>query len=437
MNRVAIRGRFLFRQFSRIIYQRIVLILTLLLCLVLAISVVGSYIISNNLVDFQAMHYAHVATRILDKARVQYSKTVVDKVKTFDNISVIAEYHSLEGAIPNPATFTIELAEELTQEFQGALFRLYSQYPFPNRRETGGAQDKFEWDALNFLMGNPDEFFYRKEKKDGIVTFRYAEPVKMEASCIACHNYLTSSPKKDWQVGDVRGVIEVNQPLNQVILIANNGLKIIYVALSIIIIIAITSFTIVIAKLYRNNQELEEKVADRTKTLKVLATTDELTKLANRRQFNVVFREECQRACRHQTKISIILCDIDYFKKFNDTYGHQAGDNCIRSVAKVLKNTVKRSGELVARYGGEEFIILLPNVNKEETIVLAETILHNLAQLGLYHQSSLVSDRVTLSMGIATMYAQQDISRESLIKLADDNLYYAKEKGRNRFYTNG
>jgi len=417
----------------QLLYMRLIIILITLLCFGFGIALVGTYYLSMNLVDSQAMQYAKVAVKTLNEARILYSKNVVDRIKSIDGVQVIAEYHTLKGSIPNPATYTIELGERLSDESGGILFRLYSDYPFPNRQLTGGPQDKFEWDALTYLKDHPQASFYRKEQFGDRLSFRYTEAVLMEPSCVACHNKLRSSPKKNWKVGQLRGVVEITQPLDDVMLIAQDGLKVIYSVLTIIIALAISGIILVIGRFHTINQELEQKVLERTAALNHLATIDELTQLINRRQFNLLLEQEWRRMQRQQRPLSLILCDVDYFKKYNDTYGHLEGDNCLRAIAQVLDSNVKRSGEFAARYGGEEFAIVLPGINCLEATRIANIIMNAIHCLKIPHKTALNHSYVTLSMGIATTIPNYKSSPEQLIKSADRGLYQAKEEGRDRF----
>ncbi|MGR3279399.1 diguanylate cyclase domain-containing protein [Acaryochloris marina NIES-2412] len=417
----------------QLLYKRVIIILVTLLGLGLSIAVVGTYYLSINLVDSQAMHYSKVAIKTLNETGRYYSSNVVDRLKLINDVEAIPEYHSISGGIPNPATFTIEIGDRLSNQSEGVIFRLYSDYPFPNRQATGGPQDQFEHAALNYLKKHPEASFHRKERVGNTLSFRYTEAVRMEASCVACHNTLPSSPKKDWKVGQVRGIVEITQPLDHSMLIAQDGLKTIYIVLATIIFLAISGLVLVIGRFRSTTQELEEKVAKRTAALNRLATTDGLTQLVNRRQFDQCLEQEWQRSQRQQAPFSLILCDVDCFKNYNDTYGHQLGDNCLRHVAQVLQNSVRRSGEIAARYGGEEFAIILPNVNSVEATQVASAIRNAIHQLQIPHSTSIAQTYVTLSMGIATMIPSLNNSPQELIKASDNALYQAKAQGRDRY----
>ncbi|EKD07197.1 diguanylate cyclase domain-containing protein [Limnospira platensis] len=179
------------------------------------------------------------------------------------------------------------------------------------------------------------------------------------------------------------------------------------------------------AKLQTVNQELER-----------LASLDGLTGVANRRQFDLHLKREWQRLLRETAPISVIMCDVDFFKAYNDTYGHQMGDECLKQIAKILENCAQRSTDLASRYGGEEFVIVLPNTGIKGALQVADKIQHQIRALEIEHQKSEVSGYVTLSLGVACQVPNHDRSPESLIKLADAALYEAKSKGRNCIIAN-
>lgn len=187
------------------------------------------------------------------------------------------------------------------------------------------------------------------------------------------------------------------------------------------------------------NTELEDKVQQRTKALEevnhqleVLSVTDALTRLANRRRFDAVWLDEWQRALRQATPLAVIMLDVDHFKAYNDHYGHQQGDECLRRVGEVLLTTVRRAGELVARYGGEEFVVVLPGTSVIHAMAVAESIRANIQAAGIAHAHSGVAAVVTVSLGVAVGIPAQGDARDALVHAADAALYRAKDQGRNR-----
>lgn len=188
-----------------------------------------------------------------------------------------------------------------------------------------------------------------------------------------------------------------------------------------------------------SNTELENKVQQRTQALKavnhqleILSVTDGLTQLANRRRFDAVWAEEWQRALRQASPLAVIMLDVDHFKAYNDHYGHQQGDECLRRVGDVLLATVRRAGELVARYGGEEFVVVMPGASVLQTLAMAEAIRANIEAAGMEHRHSPVAEVVTVSLGVAVKIPTSRDERNGLVQAADAALYQAKNQGRNR-----
>ncbi|WP_013325375.1 PAS domain S-box protein [Gloeothece verrucosa] len=164
---------------------------------------------------------------------------------------------------------------------------------------------------------------------------------------------------------------------------------------------------------------------------------DELTQIANRRCFERDFNHEWYRLTREKRFLSLLLCDIDYFKQYNDTYGHPAGDICLKQVAQALKQAARRMTDLVARYGGEEFVILLPNTDSYGATQVAVAVQQAIDHLHIPHLASAVASSVTISIGIASMIPTADTCPLDLINAADQALYQAKAQGRDRYWVYG
>jgi diguanylate cyclase (GGDEF)-like protein/PAS domain S-box-containing protein len=162
------------------------------------------------------------------------------------------------------------------------------------------------------------------------------------------------------------------------------------------------------------------------------AFEDALTALANRRQFTATLDREIRRARRNHDEISLLIADVDFFKRYNDTFGHQRGDECLQRVAQVMKTTFRRPGELPARYGGEEFAVILPNCGPDLGKALAERLRSAMEEAGVVHPSSEVASCVTLSIGVASGRVEADTTPDVLIQAADNALYQSKAEGRNR-----
>ena len=187
------------------------------------------------------------------------------------------------------------------------------------------------------------------------------------------------------------------------------------------------------------NALLEAKVGERTQALEEaniklseLTVTDALTGLSNRRRFDQVITEEWMRASRTGQSLAILMIDVDHFKAYNDHYGHQAGDECLRKVAGVLQANARRASDLVARYGGEEFVVVAGDLDIQAAKELAETLRSSVEVLGVSHQFSPVASVVTISIGVSVTTPDANMAPESLLRMADAAMYCAKDGGRNR-----
>lgn len=164
-----------------------------------------------------------------------------------------------------------------------------------------------------------------------------------------------------------------------------------------------------------------------------LATTDGLTQVKNRYFFNQEIQHEWNRSQRENQPLSLILFDVDHFKRYNDYYGHQAGDLCLQKIAQVAQQSINRPADFVARYGGEEFAIVLPHTTKDGAIAIAQRIQETLHNLTIPHHQSDVSNIVSISLGVASTIPTEDRSCEEFIAQADQALYHAKHYGRDRY----
>jgi len=183
---------------------------------------------------------------------------------------------------------------------------------------------------------------------------------------------------------------------------------------------------------FRKLGELQKELEAKNIELQRLSAIDGLTGIPNRRSFDEYITKEWGRAVREKTCLSLLLIDIDFFKKYNDGYGHQGGDDCLRKVATALADTMRRSSDMVARYGGEEFTVVLPNTDIGGAMVIAEELRMAIETLALKHEFSDVADIVSISLGAAGIPPQCGGDATSLISLADEALYAAKDAGRNR-----
>ena len=187
------------------------------------------------------------------------------------------------------------------------------------------------------------------------------------------------------------------------------------------------------------NQELERQIAERTadlseanRKLQQLSEIDGLTGIANRRKFDAEVEMEWRRAIREKQPLALLMFDIDHFKEYNDLYGHQEGDKCLKLVAEMLDALMQRAGDLVARYGGEEFVAILPGLDAESAAEVAEKIRLAVEHMHMPHPGNMPAAVVTISIGVAAMTPDQAARSSALLQQADANLYRAKREGRNR-----
>jgi diguanylate cyclase (GGDEF)-like protein len=179
--------------------------------------------------------------------------------------------------------------------------------------------------------------------------------------------------------------------------------------------------------------EMSRALAAANRELEKLSHQDGLTGIANRRYFDGYLSTEVRRAAREHQPLSLILADVDQFKAFNDCYGHQVGDDCLRRVAAALTSAGRRPADLAARYGGEEFAMVLPGTDLDGAVDVAQSVSRVIGSLAIPHARSTVSKSVTLSQGVVSLTPEKESPPEDLIRRADQALYQAKQQGRNRF----
>ncbi len=174
------------------------------------------------------------------------------------------------------------------------------------------------------------------------------------------------------------------------------------------------------------------RIVHQYKLLDQLAYLDGLTEISNRRRFEEVYKQEWARSSRNNTSFSLAMIDVDFFKQYNDHYGHAMGDITLQKIAKALDNALKRPADLIARYGGEEFVMLLPETGLSAAKIVAERSRQEVVDLKIPHHYAQLSGYVSVSIGLATMHKNSNAEPESFLKTADQNLYLAKQSGRNR-----
>jgi diguanylate cyclase (GGDEF)-like protein len=397
----------------------------------------------NNLAQQQvketAIQTASTFTNVLSKFRSLYTSEVVITAEN-NGLLISHDYKEKLNAIPLPATLTILLGDRLHFQNSGINTKLYSPFPFPWRLVNGGLRDKFSQDAWLALQNNVNQPYFKVETIGTSKLLRFATADLMKQDCINCHNSHPSSPKNDWQVGDLRGILEVSLPIDSASILTDKMVaKTAYLLISTLFItLFCISFVLHRLRISHNqseklNEVLRLEVSQRKKVqerLLTLASIDPLTGIANRRQFGQIYDTQWLSAVRNQKYIAIIMIDIDFYKSYNDNYGHQLGDETLQVIATEISDHLSRPNDLVARYGGEEFIVLLPETDMQGALHIGEELLAQIKALRIPHVFSSVSDIITVSAGVACVKPDQKLDSASLIKRADDALYLAKDSGR-------
>jgi diguanylate cyclase (GGDEF)-like protein len=189
---------------------------------------------------------------------------------------------------------------------------------------------------------------------------------------------------------------------------------------------------IILETLVEHGDVLDTQWQQKVSQANVLASSDGLTQIANRRRFDEYLEEQWVRMSRSHSFLSVLMCDVDFFKEYNDRYGHLAGDTCLKQVAQVLIATLYRSPDLLARYGGEEFAAILPQTDLEQALSVAERMQAAIAQIQIPHGGSSIASHLTISIGIASVIPLEPFSPSLLLDEADRQLYRAKNQGRNQ-----
>ncbi|MBK1719105.1 diguanylate cyclase [Thiocystis violacea] len=209
-------------------------------------------------------------------------------------------------------------------------------------------------------------------------------------------------------------------------------MAILFLIFTVAMLVSSTQFS----RIFRESVELRLRLKssiEEKRQQALLARLDTLTGIANRRHFDEALESEWKRGARMHTPLAMIIADVDYFKRYNDHLGHVAGDSCLTRVAQTMATAARRPGDLVARIGGEEFAFLLPNTSLRDAALIAERVREDLLEERIPHPASPVADRITLSLGVASLIPDDGATKSDLVKAADAALYRAKQAGRDRF----
>ncbi len=268
----------LLRRALGVLHQRAILVLTIMLCVGVAATLWHLGRLSSKLVESAAVQAAALQAGSLEELRTLYTSEVVERLR-HQGITVTHDYTAYDGAIPLPATFSLELGRRIGARGSGMQVRLYSDYPFPWRQDSG-PRDAFERDALHRLRERPDQPVFRFEEFGGHPVLRYATADRLREACVACHNNHPQSPRTDWKVGDVRGVLEIIRPLDAIVAQTRAGLRETFVLMGIMGVLGLGGLALVIGRLRRTSADLERLVDERTAELRAAKEAAEVASRA-------------------------------------------------------------------------------------------------------------------------------------------------------------
>lgn len=401
-------------------YRNFIIAVGLIIALGVSAIYLGMAIRNNNLIRASILSRAKahfdgiVVTR---KWNAIHGGVYVEKTPGMESNPYLVnpDIRSTDGKIytkKNPALMTREISE-LSQKNNLFFFHITSLKPL----NPGNAPNTFEKQALELFEKRQEKEFYSDAIKDGRTRFHYMAPLFVEKSCLQCH------ASQGYKEGDVRGGISVWFDIDYI----TKQLKLNLLAIFVLTIITAFLLITIIYLLFR---QLRAKLDEARALLDRMSKTDLLTEISNRRHLMERFKEELERSKRSGTELCCIMLDVDHFKSINDNFGHLKGDDVLRELAKILKNSV-RTYDVLGRYGGEEFMVLLPNTNLEKAAVLAERI-RQTVERNLGGNSGFATDKnITISIGLTDACAG-DTNIEPIVKRADEALYKAKEGGRNK-----
>ncbi|MEH2048986.1 adenylate/guanylate cyclase domain-containing protein [Nostoc sp.] len=368
----------------RLLLQRITLVLTLMLCAAIAIAISNMSALSSSLIESQAVQNAALHIQSLTQAFDLYSAAAAERAKVVPGITVTHAYLNTKGAIPLPSTFAIELGEQISEKNTEMSVRLYSNYPYPWRTATGGAKDAFERDALNFLRENPRQKFYRLEKQNGSTTLRYAQASLMKPSCVTCHNTDATSPKKNWEVGDVAGAWEISQSLDNLITKTNQSLQGTFAMLGGMSILGLSGLTLVIGKLRENSRNLEHRVRERTTDLAEANTELEKRNQLIRQVFgrylsdtvvaNLLESPERLKLGGERRKITILTSDLRGFTSLSERFPPEEVIHILNLYLEYMADVINHYQGTIDEFMGDGILVLFgAPIAKEDDALRAVT----------------------------------------------------------------
>ena len=252
--------------FLNLFLKQTMICLIILFCIGIGVALSNMSSLSNSLIESQSLQNSQNQAKSIINTWELYSRAAATRLEKIKGVTIRHDYFLKEGSIPPPATFIIELGNQITGNEEGAKISLYSDHPYPWRKNR--PQNKFAEEALIYLREHPEnKEFYRIENNNNRPEWKYAKAVIMETSCVACHNTDPNSPKQDWNVGDVRGVLAFSEPLDKITKQTKAALRNASIMLAVFSILGISALALVMNRLNQTTKELESRVRERTADL--------------------------------------------------------------------------------------------------------------------------------------------------------------------------
>ncbi|HBB31098.1 MAG TPA: adenylate/guanylate cyclase domain-containing protein [Cyanobacteria bacterium UBA8803] len=363
-----------------LLLKRTVLILSIMFCVAVGVALANMSQLSMKLIESQALQNAAWSTKTINEAINLYSDEAVSRAQKVNGITVTHNYPLKEGAIPLPSTYALELGWRISAKGNGMSVRLYSDYPFPWRKAEGGPRDDFEQEALRYLRQQPNQQFSRLEKNNGNLSLRYAQASIMQSSCVACHNTHPKSPKRDWEVGDVRGVWEVTQPLDSFIAQTESGLRGTSVMLGSLSLLGLSGITLVIGRLRQTAKDLEQRVRERTADLAQanvdLEKRNELIRqvfgryLSDRIVAQLLESPEGLKLGGERRKITILTSDLRGFTSLSERMQPEEVIHILNLYLEYMADVITSYEGTIDEFMGDGILVLFgaPTARQDDTV---------------------------------------------------------------------
>ena len=417
------------QRLARFLHHQSLIIVFSFISLCVGVAIAGSLAFGHHLIEVQALQYSKSYLQTIKTSWNIYHDDVLQRLRTIEEVTISPQYKTITGGIPTPLAYTAQISQKLQSTPGNPQLFIRTE---PSLAKQDAVADPFQQAAQEHFANN-NNAYYQVIWNEGYQAFNYAEPLIMETSCIECHQGLTQADLSSWEAGEAVGFFTVRQPLATILKTAHHDIRIIGLVSFLLGCLGVSGSRIAQHHRTLSQQQLQDELEQKTIALERLDLTDPLTQVANKRQFLKALNQEWRRVWRHNGNLSLLICDIDYFKKYNEIYGPDTGDQCLRRIAQTIQGQLKRAGDLVARLQDDEFYVLLPETNTAEAEEVAAILLDAIHRLKIIHGQSDVSPYVSMSIGITSVVPTKDRHPDELIDMAEQALYDGAKADRNDF----